>query len=98
MGTVDEPRQEALLLRVRAAPRDLIHAEIRVRGVRKTDRCRRTADLFHRDDVREKPEARAAEIGGDGHAEQAEPAEPGPPAPREAPPAVDRPAPRRRAL
>ena len=39
---------------------DLVDAEIRMRAVRETDRCRRARDLLHRDDVREIADCGAA--------------------------------------
>ncbi len=67
--------QVFLLLRFVRVVGDVLHAEVRMRAVRKADRARAARDFLHRDDVREIAELRAAVLARHRDAEQAHLAE-----------------------
>ena len=72
MFTGYEFRQEPFLLLIRTPPPQLIHAKIRMRAIRKTDRRRRPADFFHCYDMCEVPEAGATQLIFNGNSQQSQ--------------------------
>src|SRR5262245_62898928 len=61
-----------MLLLFGSVTTDLIHAQVRVRAVRKTDGARCTCQLFHHDAMGEIAEPGTAELRFDGDSEHAE--------------------------